>query len=146
MQVTCESFWYEIRSGEEEDVYFEIEFKEYRSYGARRLNALDANPTLASKLKELLSVAENATLPVLVEVPRPARGRNGKELTGNIFKVVVGYQTLVSITKKYTGGTAKWKDLFDKNKDTNVFGECADTGAELPLGTEIKIPSSWSDD
>lgn len=143
MTVTCEHFDYETRAGEEEDVYFNLQLKEYRPYGARRLNALEPNATLRSKIKELLAAADSATLPVLVEIPRPARSSNTKEAIGTTFKVMTGFTTLCAITKKYTGGTAKWKELFDANKESNVFGDCADTGKELALGTEIIIPESW---
>lgn len=143
MTVTCEDFSYETRAGEEEDVYFTLQLQEYRPYGARRLNAKEPNATLLSKIKELLQIADNATPPVLVEIPRPARSRNTKEAIGTTFKVVTGYTTLLAITKKYTGGTAKWQDLFNTNKESGVFSEAADTGKELALGTEIQIPESW---
>ena len=36
--VTCESFTYEVRAGEEGDYYYELELLEWRNYGAKVLN------------------------------------------------------------------------------------------------------------
>jgi len=36
--VTCEHFNYEIRAGEESDVYYELRLKEYRPFGAKTIN------------------------------------------------------------------------------------------------------------
>ena len=141
MLVTCEHFSPEIRAGEEEDAYFELQLKEYRPYGARRLNVAEQNDSLASKIKEMLSLADSATLPVLVEIPRPVRSRNTKEALGNTFKAVTGYTTLCSIAKKETGSTAKWKDLWEVNKD--ALANTVSDGGEIAVGTVLTIPDSW---
>lgn len=38
MRVTCESFKYERRAGEEDSIYFELGLKEYREYGAQKVD------------------------------------------------------------------------------------------------------------
>lgn len=141
MTVTCESFWYETRAGEEEDVYFELSMQEYRPYGARRLNATEADLTTLQKLKMLAEEINDATLPVLVEIPRPSRSSSSKKTIGETFKVVSGYKTLTTITKKLTGGTKKWQELYNTNQE--IFGEAITAYKDLENGTVLTIPKSW---
>lgn len=140
MQVTCERFDYDMRAGEEKDIYFELDLQEYREYGAIRLKNND-NKTLLEKAKSVLNMIDEATLPVLVEIPRPARGKNTKETIGNIFKTVSGYTTITAISKKITGSTENWKEIFDENKEE--LGDIVSENKEIPVGTDIKVPQKY---
>ena len=143
MQVTCERFSYDMRAGEEKDIYFELDLKEYRAYGAKKLR-METNTNLLQKAKNLLGDIGSATLPVLVETPRPTRGNTGKETVGNIFKTVTGWTTLCAIAKKITGSTENWKKIFDENQ--GELGDIIGAGEEIPVGTEIKVPSEYVTD
>lgn len=140
MSVTCERFSYDTRAGEEQDVYFELDLREYRPYGARRLNQA-TSLSLLQKAKELLKAADSATLPVLVEIPRPVRGSTNRETVGNIFQAVSGYTTLTAISRKLSGSSEGWKSLYDDNQ--GELGDIIGGGREIPEGTKLKVPSEW---
>ena len=137
MKVTCESFKHYIKAGEEKDVYFELELQEYREYGARYLN----KPNNSSLLQKVQDMAGLATPPVLIEIPRPARGTTLKDVVSNVFKVIPKYNTLCAITKKLTGSTAKWKELYDENK--KMLGDIFTDGESIPSGSELRVPDGW---
>lgn len=140
MQVSCEHFSYDMRAGEEDDIYFELEMQEYRPHSAKLLNPV-TNKSLLSKVKDVLGMIENATLPVLVEIPRPSRGRNSKETISNVFKTVTGYTTLCALSKKITGSTENWNEIYDENRQN--LGDIVGSGDEIPIGTEIKVPAKY---
>ena len=137
MQVTCERFSYDLRAGEEKDIYFELDLQEYRPHRAKYLQT----ETNANILQKVAQAIDSASIPVLVEIPRPARGKNTKDTIGNIFKTVTGYTTICAIAKKITGSTENWKEIFDNNKEElgGILGE----GDEIPVGTEIKVPAKY---
>lgn len=140
MQVTCERFSYDMRAGEEKDIYFELDLKEYRPYGAKLLNPA-TNGKFLERAKNALGLIDSATIPVLVEVPRPTRGNTQKETISNIFKTVTGYTTITAIAKKITGSTENWKEIYDENRE--ILGDIVSEGSDIPVGTEIKVPSKY---
>lgn len=140
MQVTCESFSHEMKAGEERDVYFELSMREFRPYGAKTLKA-EKNQTKLERIKEKLGIAANFAPPVLVEVPRPARGKSGAETIGNIFTTTTGITSICAISKKITGSTENWKKIYDENQYT--LGDIFGNGEEIPVGTKIKVPSEY---
>ena len=140
MLVTCERFSYDMRAGEEKDVYFELDLREYRSYGARRLGVIDAD----SIISKVAGAIDSATIPVLVEIPRPTRGSTTMETVGNVFKTVTGYTTLCAVAKKLTGSTENWKEIFDANQE--ALGDLICDEGEIPVGTEIKVPQKYVTD
>lgn len=138
MKVTCENFKHSIKAGEEKDVYFELELQEYREYGARYLN----KPNSKSLLQKVQDLTDSTTPPVLIEIPRPPRDKTLKDIVGNVFKVVPKYDSLCAIAKKFTGMTSKWKELYDENKKR--LGDIFTDGDSIPVGEELKLPTSWS--
>lgn len=138
MKVTCEAFKHWIKAGEEKDVYFELELQEYREYGARYLNKQNSE-SLLTKIQDMLDAT---TPPVLIEIPRPPRDTTLKDVVGNVFKVIPKYDTLCAIAKKITGGTGKWKELYDEN--IKKLGDIFSEGDTIPIGEELRIPSSWN--
>lgn len=135
MQVVCESFDYESRAGEESDFYFNLSLKEYRPYGAQMLGIAQAK-TLLQKLAGLL----DETPPVLINVPLPIRVSNNAPKYTSPYIVMQG-DTLSSITKKITGTTEKWKELYNENK-TILANNINLEGYNLKL----KLPTSWISD
>lgn len=140
MQVTCESFSYEMRAGEEKDVYFDLSMQEYRPYGAKTLKG-EKNASKLAKVKEILGIAANFAPPVLVEIPRPARGKSGAETIGNFFTTTLGITSICAVSKKITGSSENWKEIFDENQDT--LGDIYGDGEEIPVGTKLKVPSKY---
>ena len=137
MLVTCESFSYDLRAGEEKDIYFELSMQEYRPHKAKYLQTVDN----AGILQKVASAIDSATLPVLVEIPRPTRGRTTKETVGNVFKTVTGWTTLCAVAKKLTGSTENWKEIFDANQEE--LGDLICEDGDIPPGTEIKVPQKY---
>lgn len=136
MQVTCESFRHWIQAGEEEDVYFELEMREYRSYGARKLNQNYSK----SFLQKIQQVKDLATPPVLFEIPVPARNSSKKDSVKNPYTVKKN-ETVVSVTKKITGSDKEWKLLYDEN--FSILSESIMSGENIPVGTKLTLPSKW---
>lgn len=136
MKVTCESFRHWINAGEEKDIYFELELQEYRPYGAKRVSQSN-NATLRQKLQKIKNLA---TLPVLMDIPRPNRDKINKESITNPYTTKKG-ETLSSITKKITGKTDDWESLYSENKET--FAEIYAGGTELAENTKLTLPEAW---
>ena len=137
MQVTCESFKHWINAGEEDDVYLELELQEYRPYGAKKLHEKKDE----SLLETLQYVKDYVTPPILYELPRPTRSISSWRNLPNPY-IVKQNQTLITITKLFTGSTYDWRALYDENKTTigNKFGN----SEEIPIGTKLFIPEKWT--
>lgn len=136
MEVTCENFKHWIKAGEEKDVYFELQLKEYRPYGARKLNNVK-NKTLIQKLKD---VKELLTSPILVEIPRPTRSSTSKAEITNPYTTKKN-ETLNSITKSITGSSDEWNLLYEENKVK--VGDLIAENDGIPEGTKLNLPSKW---
>lgn len=139
MQVTCEKFDHEIRAGEEKDVYFSLEMVEYRSYGAKRLGSI-VNKSLIKTIQDTINSIE---VPILLEIPRVSRNQVNKPIFNSPYKTRLG-DTLVSIARRLTGDSSKWKLLFNENK--KLLGNKLTDNSELPTGTELIIPEEFSKD
>ena len=133
MPVTCENFEYEIRAGEEQDIYFTLELMEYRKYGAKRLGDTDTILNLFDKLTDKLQNL-SITPSVLIEVPRLDRLSISKKVIQSPY-ITTENDTLTGITKKITGTTDKWKELYEKNVEK--------IGTELKENLSLDIPESW---
>ena len=136
MEVTCESFKHWINAGEEKDIYFELQLKEFRPYGARKLNNVK-NKTIIQKFKD---VKEILTSPVLTEIPRPTRNSTLKGEITNPYTTKPN-DTLLVITKSITGSSDEWKLLYDKNKEK--IGDILAENNDIPEGTKLNLPSKW---
>lgn len=136
MQVTCENFRHWINAGEEKDIYFELELKEFRPYGAKKLN-VEQNKNF---LQQLQQIKDKVTPPILVEIPRPSRNSNGKSIFTTPYTIIDG-DTLIKIVKKITGTTDDWKLLYEENKE--LLGDILVETSVLPTGKKLILPSKW---
>ena len=115
-----------------------MSLKEYKQHEAKKLNG-STNQTLLDKVNTALeAVGKYAGYSVLIDIPRPSRTSN-KESIHNPYIVKKG-DTLSSITKKITGKSENWNDLYLQNKES--IGE-AIISDELVVGTKLTLPDSW---
>ena len=130
MYVTCERFFHEKRAGEEEDVYYELDLKEYRQYGAKRVSTVESK-SIFDKF-----IALDLAVPVLIDIPRP--GRTNTMKTGVNPYITKEGETLSSIARKVTGTSSLWKKIYDANEQ--VLGNIIGDFQEIPVGTSLTIP------
>lgn len=111
MQVTCEELTHWVNAGEEDDIYFEISLKEYRTYGAKEVFFTTG---------KFLTVEEaSKNIPVLVAKHTPLRSAINKAGVDDIFDIKNSKQTTIgSLTKEATGSTKDWMELWKANKDS----------------------------
>lgn len=137
MQVTCENFRHWINAGEENDVYFELKMKEYRPYGAKKLNSkFQVVRDIVSDIKNVINQAPS----IVISIPRPARNNTKKEEIKNPY-ITKENETILTITKKITGSTDDWKLLYDNNVE--ILGDLIAEGGEIKIGTSLVLPEEW---
>lgn len=139
MKVTCESFKHWINAGEEKDVYFELNLKEYRPYGAKKLNVLQ-KPTFFESLRIVKNVLSEYANVILIDIPRPIRDKIKKDKIQNPY-ITKEKDTLLSITILVTGSSDEWKLLYDNNVD--ILGDIITSDKEIPSGTKLNLPDKW---
>ena len=139
MKVTCENFRHWINAGEEKDIYFELQLKEYRPYGAKKLNVVD-KMTFLKGLQLVGDLASQYLNVILVDIPRPTRDKIKKGRVQNPYTTKEN-DTLLSITKLVTGSTDEWNLLYDENKE--IINEIVTEDKELPSGIELILPNKW---
>ena len=139
--VTCEAFNYDVRAGEEEDVYYELSLMEYRPYGANVVVPVGEGAFDGS------GEAQEA------EMPPPERV-DTRTILSQIY-TTVAETNCVMIAGKLLGQYAieQVKQLFDLNKEafTNADNFIAPSPDEqgLPIegkmkaGINIIIPDDW---
>ena len=130
MYVTCERFYHEKRAGEEDDVYYELDLKEYRPYGAKRVSVKESK-TLFEKFISL-----NIAPPILIDIPSPSRTNTMK--SGVNPYVTKEGDTIASISRKIFGTSSKWRELYDENEA--ILSDYVGEGKEIPPGTKLTIP------
>lgn len=138
MQVTCERFDYEIRAGEEADVYFSLDLQEYRPHQAKKIG-VKTNTTLLQKVQKITDALGEVT-PFLCDIPLPTRNSIKKESFTNPY-ICKQNETLSSITRKITGSSDDWKSLYDANKSklSDMFVE----NDQIPENTSLTLSESW---
>lgn len=138
MWVTCENFEHWINAGEEEDIYYSLSLKQYKQHEAKKLSG-STNQTLLDKVNTALeAVGKYAGYSVLIDIPRPSRTSN-KESIHNPYVVKKG-DTLSSISKKITGKSENWNDLYLQNRKS--IGEAIISDG-LVVGTKLTLPDDW---
>ena len=138
MYVTCERFYHEKRAGEEEDVYYELDLKEYRPYGAKRIGVKPTPKSLFEKYSSLGSDAINF-VPILIDIPTPSRTSTMK--SGVNPYVTKEGDTVASISRKVFGTSSKWRVLYDANEA--ILSDYIAENKEIPAGTKLTIPLEY---
>lgn len=98
---TIENFKISENGGEVGDIYYSIELKRYKSYGAKKV--VIVKPKNNNTIKNLAKVNKKP--------PRPVEKPKVKTHT------VVRGDTLWHIAKRYLGNGARWKEIYNLNKD-----------------------------
>ncbi len=101
MYFVIESFDYDHKAGEEEDIYYTLEIKQYKAYGVK---------TVDVQLSGLASARASSTTSNQAPQPTPTTTVQSKS-----YKVVKG-DSLWKITKQLTGNGARWRELYELNK------------------------------
>lgn len=116
--VTCESFDYESKAGEENDYYYNIELLEWRNYGAKVLNAETKSDGTTQYNQE-----HNARLDVKAKVSEVQTTER---------------DSIWSTAKKWCGNGDNWKDLYNEGVNKYVLSQRPQDLA----GAVLKIPQS----
>lgn len=98
---TIENFKMSENGGEVGDIYYSIDLKRYKSYGAKKVVIVKPQNNNATK-----NVAKVNKKP-----PRPVEKPKVRTHT------VVRGDTLWHIAKRYLGNGARWKEIYNLNKD-----------------------------
>lgn len=120
MYFVIENFNPDAKAGEEDDIYYTLEIKQYIPYGVK---------TVKTQLSGL--AAARAASTVSKPVTKPANQPT------NTYTVVSG-DCLWNITKKFTGDGSRWPELYELNK--SVIG----TNPNLIYpGQVLTLPVGW---
>lgn len=116
--VTCENFRYEIKAGEENDYYYEIELLEWRDYGAKILNEQKQSDG-STKFEQ-----QGETRLDTKETPKPSKLATAKD-------------TIWSVSKQYCKDN--WKDLYNYGVNKTFLSSSPQNIA----GTTLQIPNIY---
>lgn len=119
--VAIESIELTNKAGEEDWVYYSIDFKQWKDYTPRTF-VLEEKST------------NNATTQ-----PKKKRSSEAKKKASNGIYTVKTGDCLYSIAKKLCGNGAKWTELYNLNK--GVVGKNPNL---IYSGQKLKIPEGWS--
>lgn len=125
MYFVIESFDYDHKAGEEEDIYYNLSIKKYVPFGAKTVKT-QLTGLAAARTASTTSQAKAAT----------SNSNNSSSGTGT-YTVVRG-DCLWNITKKYTGNGARWNELYEINKA--VVGNNPNL---IYPGQVLTLPSGW---
>lgn len=103
------------KAGEEEDIYYTLNITEYIPYGAKYVNMQTDYTAIASSSNRV----------------------DNKPLINQVYTVKQG-DSIISITKKITGGTSRWQELYNLN--TAVIGNSPNS---IYTGAKLVLPESW---
>lgn len=145
MWVTCESFKHTVKAGEENDIYFELELREYKEYGVKTLASLEITENAK---KQALEIAEASAEAILVTIPPPARiAKTVKDivgLQGGVYRTKYGESALTICRKFEKMGDNEWRQLYENDAhNKEVLSDAMVEDSVLPEGTELNIPSQW---
>ena len=115
MYFVINTFNYDSRAGEEEDIYYTLNITEYIPYGAKYVNMQTDYAAIASSSNRV----------------------DNKPLINQVYIVKQG-DSIISITKKITGVTSRWQELYNLN--TAVIGNSPNS---IYTGAKLVLPESW---
>lgn len=115
MYFVIDEFNYDHKAGEEEDIYYTLSITEYIPYGAKYVNMQTNYSAIASSSNRV----------------------DNKPLINQVYIVKQG-DSIISITKKITGGTSRWQELYNLN--TAVIGNSPNS---IYTGAKLVLPESW---
>lgn len=121
MYFVIESFEYDHKAGEEDDIYYTLDIKQYIPYGATVVSTTSTSST--SRTSSTTSASKTSTSKT-----------TSKQKTYTVKKG----DCLWNITKKYTGNGANWKKLYNLNK--KVIGSNPNL---IYPGQKLTLPSGW---
>lgn len=109
MYFVVNNFSYNNKAGEEQDIYYELEIKEYVPYGVKLVQ---------TKKKGIKTTRAKSTAVKKVDKQKQKEKKkeNRQTQVNKTYKVVRG-DCLWNITKKYTGKGSRWRELYNLNKD-----------------------------
>lgn len=119
MYFIIDNFEYDHKAGEEDDIYYNLEIKEYKAYGVKTVST------------QLSGLAAARTASPAVETATATTAQQ------NTYTVVKG-DCLWNITKKYTGNGSGWRELYNLN--TSVIGSNPNL---IYPGQVLTLPSGW---
>lgn len=123
MYFVINDFTYNHKAGEEDDVYYTLTIKEYKSYGVKTIN---------SQLSGLASARAVSTTTKQPENQAPTVTQPQRTYT------VVSGDCLWKITKKFTGDGSRWQELYNLN--TQVIGNNPNL---IYPNQVLTLPSGW---
>lgn len=119
MYFVIESFDYDHKAGEEDDIYYDLKIKEYKPYGVRKVQITLKSTTSKSRTS---STAK----------------KNSKSSTSSRIYIVKKGDCLWSISKACSGNGNNWKKLYNLNK--KVIGKNPNL---IYPGQKLTLPAGW---
>lgn len=116
MYFVIDGFTFDDKAGEEDDIYYSLKIMEYIPYGAKLVNM------------------QGTTNNAILESPNRV---DNKPLVDQVYTVKSG-DGLVAITKKLTGNTARWRELYENN--IVIIGNNPNI---IKPGMKLILPESW---
>lgn len=115
MYFVIDSFNYDHRAGEEEDIYYQLDITKYVPYGVKTIAITSSNFGIMGRNNRV----------------------NNNGATSQTYTVVVG-DSLIGITQKLTGNTSGWRELYELNK--GVIGNNPNL---IYPGQVLTLPAGW---
>ena len=116
MYFVIENFDYDHKAGEEEDIYYTLELKQYRPYGVKTVTKSLSGLAAARAVSPTTSSTSNS----------------------NRTYTVVSGDCLWNITKYYTGDGSRWPELYELN--TGIVGSNPNL---IYPGQVLTLPTGW---
>lgn len=129
MFFVIDSFTPEIRAGEEEDIYYTLQIKEYIPYGVKTVT-VQKSGLAAARAQSTTKAATSATTKAAT---------SGANVSQQQTYTVAKGDCLWNITKACCGNGARWKELYDLNK--KVIGSNPNL---IKPGQVLVLPTGWN--
>ena len=123
MYFVIESFDYEHKAGEEEDIYYDLKIKEYKPYGVKKVKV--ENNTATQTVSRTESTSKTNT------------SNSSSKSNTKTYTVQKG-DCLWNIAKAASGNGNNWKQLYNLNK--KVIGSNPNS---IKAGQKLTLPDGW---